>query len=146
MGSGQGGLRQEESSRRLELDTLRAMAVDVLLALMECVDHEKIGGPMQYWPTMRKAIRVGAEGAQTWGEWLERARQILKIDLVRADQANLIYSAGESLAARDGWGSLRQLLLDETTLFEVKVRVRKEERKQLSGRTYQLKTQEDGDE
>lgn len=141
MGSDQDGLRGAESRQAVEADTLRAMGEDVLLAMLECVDHEKIGGPTAYWPTVRKAIRVAAESSQTWGEWLERARQILKIEQVRGDQASLIYSAGETLAARDGWPALRQLMIDETTLFEVKVRARRDQRKQMSGKVYQLKTE-----
>jgi len=136
MDSEQDGRKLMAVSRRAEQETLRAMVVDVILALLECADHEKMGGATRYWPTVRKAIRVSSESSQTWGQWLEGMWTMLKIEQVRAEQSSLIYSAGESLAARDGWRELRQLLIDETALIEVTVRVRRSQRKQQSGRAY----------
>jgi hypothetical protein len=122
-----------ERSRAMEVESLRTMAVDVMLAMISCVDHEKIGGATAYWPAIRKAIRVSAQASRTWGEWLEGVRSALKIEQLRSEPSNSIYLVGEALAARDAWPALRRLLIEETTLIEVKLRARREEQKQMLG-------------
>lgn len=134
--------RQTQTLRQSRLITI----TDILLQLMTCVQVEAIGGAKQYYPTMRKALKVGAERAATWGEWLEQARLLLKIPTLSKEVASSLYSAGETIELRGEWPELRQLMMEEATLIEVRFRHAKEQRKTLSARTYTLRAMDASDE
>lgn len=117
------------SSQDTEDETMRIMAQDILMAMLDSIPPEKIN-PKAYWDWALKALIVGSRRATNPREMIEEMRRVLQIPGATAKKTdNAVSSAINDIVQRGWWQRFRQLVKDEASMIVVYTRIRRDDRR-----------------
>lgn len=117
------------SHETIEDETMRQMAQDLLMALLDSIPPGQID-PKKYWDWAQKALIVGSRRATNPHELVEEMRRILQIPgALRKSADSSISSVVSDLVTRGWWPRFRLLVKQEAGMIVVLTRVRRDQRR-----------------
>lgn len=112
-----------------ETETMRQLAQDLLMALLDSIPPDKIN-PTRYWDHAQKALLVGCQRATGPHQLVEEMRRILQIPGALPTKIDSsVSSVISDLESRGWWGRFRQLIKKEAAMIVIYTRIRRDERR-----------------